>query len=101
MSNLDHSNVALTTSPGVLIRPLGDEAVLLDATGGNYFALNPSGYFIWQQIQNGKVELEIVAAMIEKYAITESQAQQDFSDVINALLEAKLIGRSAEQTAAK
>jgi Coenzyme PQQ synthesis protein D (PqqD) len=99
MSNLDQFNVALTTSPGVLVRPLGDEAVLLDATGGNYFALNPSGYLVWQHIQSGKLVPEIVAALVEKYAIAESQAQRDVSDVINALLEAKLIGRSAAPTA--
>jgi hypothetical protein len=101
MSDLDPPKLFFTTSPGVLIRPLGDEAILLDPQGGNYFALNPSGYFIWTQIQAGKSQPEIVASMAEKYAINESQAKQDMSDITNALIEANLIGRSAQQTAAK
>lgn len=62
-----------------VLRRIGADYILVPvASGGDTFAglisFNETGAFIWQQIESGKNEEEIVAALLEEYEVEPETA---------------------------
>ena len=53
--------------------------------------LNQTGAFIWQQLEAGKNEDEILSLMLEKYEISEEKAKEDITLFIEKLRKDNLI----------
>ena len=75
----------------VMARQVGDETVILDLGSGTYFGLDPVGARIWQLIGEGKTLGEICDTMLDEYEVTREALQRDVVDLVDKLLEQKLI----------
>ena len=53
--------------------------------------LNDTAAFIWQKIEDGAQENEIVSSVSEKFNTEKEIAQKDFDEFILALKEAKIL----------
>ncbi len=67
----------------VLVRALGDEAVLLDLDRGFYFGLNSTGLKIWESLAAGHTERETVDRLVESFVADPAALAAD----VHALLE--------------
>ncbi len=68
------------------MRNLGEDIILVpiasstDSFSG-IISLNETSAFIWKQIEAGKEEPEIVAALLEEYEVQEEQAKADVTKI--------------------
>ena len=53
--------------------------------------LNEAGAFLWQLLEKGSTEQEMLSAMLEKYDVDESVAANDISRFVNEVKEAGLL----------
>lgn len=74
LRNMAGSNVVI---------PIGQRAV--DMNG--MITLNETGAFIWKQLEQGKNEDEIVAAILETYDVEESHARACVATFLRKLAE--------------
>lgn len=72
----------------ILWRVVGDEALLLDTTSGNYFSLDPVATEIWVMLNNGDERDHIAAAISERYSIDIGRARDDIADLVKDLQDA-------------
>jgi hypothetical protein len=75
-------------NPDILWRVVGDEALLLDTTSGNYFSLDPIATEIWVRIINGDETDQIATAVSERYSIEAGRARDDIAELIKDLRDA-------------
>ena len=71
-----------------IIVAVGDEAVNFDGIK----TLNETGAFLWNQIDSGKNEEDIVKALMNEYEVDEETAKTDVQEfvkllIINGLIE--------------
>ena len=69
-----------------VVVPTGEAA--LDFSG--MMTLNETGAFLWRQLEAGKTESELVAALLEDYDTAETIAQADISEFLAKLKSADL-----------
>ncbi len=78
----------------VLWRELDGEAILLDPQEGCSYNLNRVGTFIWKLL-DGAHDIEgITAALCEAYEVNYPEALHDVEQLVNELLEHKLLSES-------
>ena len=81
--------------PAFIIRKLADNYVVVPVNNQNEFQgmiqLNQTGAFIWQQLEAGKNEDEILSLMLEKYEISLEKAKEDITLFIEKLRKDNLI----------
>jgi hypothetical protein len=71
---------------------LTESGFLFDHSTGLTYSLNPTGLFVFQQIQAGKTVGEILGLMMEEFAVNEETARQDLEDYFRQLREMGFIG---------
>jgi hypothetical protein len=64
-------------SPEVMARDLGDEVVLLHATSGKYFGLDPVGARVWQLLAAGGSLEAAIEALSFEYDVSVNQLDAD------------------------
>ena len=75
----------------VIMRVVGDDAVLLDMEAGKYFGLNDVGAEIWNLLEAGSTLSEIQNAIEAKFDVDNPTLMLDLAKLLENLLEAKLI----------
>jgi hypothetical protein len=75
----------------VMVRIVGDEAVLLNLQTGTYFGLDPVGARYWQLLSEGRQLSEIIRALLDEYDVAEERLQQDLRALVAQLLENGLL----------
>jgi hypothetical protein len=81
----------LTLSPDVVFRELDGEGVLLDLGTGTYFGLNAVGTRIWQLIDAGREQADIVDLLAAEYDAPPSTIAADVTRLIGELKARRLI----------
>ena len=77
----------ITFSPDVIFQAIDDEAVLLDMSSEEYFALNELGRRMWQLLsENGSTDNAIQQLLLE-YDVDETTLCQDLAKWIDDLVE--------------
>ena len=77
---------------GVTMENIGSQIMLLSEEG-DVAVLNESGKFILEQMNAGKDNAQIEAAMIDKYGITSDTAKRDLNNLLQTLEEKQMIRR--------
>ncbi len=80
-------------SPDVVSSPLDEGSALLDLTSSTYFSLNAVGALAWDRLSSGATVDEIVAAVMSRYDIAQTQCRADMESLLTSL-EAKGLVRS-------
>jgi hypothetical protein len=78
-------------NPDVVFRELDGEAVLLDLGSGTYFGLNAVGTRVWQMIEAGRSEEEMVDILAAEYDASRAMIAADVSSLLDELRARRLI----------
>lgn len=75
----------------VLMRPVGDELVLLDLDKENYYGLNPVGARLMQLAESGATLQEIVERLLTEFDVMRERLEIDVRTLAADLIAAGLI----------
>jgi hypothetical protein len=81
----------IVASRDLLCCDLPDGAVILDLQSGVYYGLDAVGTFVWSLIQQPKSLRDIVAAVLDEYAVEASRCAQDLRRLFTELAKLNLI----------
>jgi hypothetical protein len=76
-------------------RQFDDELVLLDLTGGHYFALNAVGARMWHSLVAGKSPAEVAGELTRDYEVELEQLTRDCVALADELVERGLLKRTS------
>ena len=85
---------------GVVGRDIAGESFLIPVCGTpvdmeNIYVLNPLADFIWQRLDGERTMAEILAAIVDDFAVEPEQARADLAELIGQLKEKGLIEEGA------
>lgn len=78
----------IEVSEAVIAAELDDESVLLNVETGMYFGLDPVGTRIWQLLEGGSTQSEILDTLLNEYDVEPDRVGTDV-EVFLDILEAK------------
>jgi SynChlorMet cassette protein ScmD len=85
------------TNPLVVLREEFDDwAVLFDPDSGNAFGLNPTGVFIWKQLNGRRTTQDILKSLHENCEEVPNEVQDHLNEFIQDLVEQGLAGYEAQ-----
>ena len=70
-----------------VVLPLGEQT--LDFNG--MITLNETGSFLWERLEKGCEEEDLVEALLEEYEVTREQASADVAEFVEKLKKADII----------
>jgi|HubBroStandDraft_5_1064220.scaffolds.fasta_scaffold587097_1 hypothetical protein len=82
---MDHSHLRTIASE--------EGAAVLDTKLGTISTLNTTGAYIWQALQRGEPEEDILKGLAHETGCSPEEIAQDVSDFITALQERKMLSR--------
>lgn len=74
---------------------LGKDAVILNATQGKYYGLNPVGARVWELIEKPAAIREILHTLLEEYEVESERCQADLFALIEQMQAAGLVELSS------
>ncbi len=79
----------------IVIRRIGEDTLLVPvggtAVGGRVYPVNETAERVWSSLVEGGTVGHAVEALLERYAVTEAQAQADCEACLRAFLDENLI----------
>ena len=78
-----HDVVSIPKS--VMARRVGDEVIVLDLTGGEYFGLPDVGARIWELLLDGKSLIQVADAIAIEYDVDRATAEDDVIRLVSEL----------------
>jgi hypothetical protein len=85
--------MTITISKDVLAQELAGETVLLDLASESYFGLDEVGTRIWQLLQAGQGEAEIIETLLDEYEVERQELENDVAELLEKLEGEGLIRR--------
>jgi hypothetical protein len=90
------TQTVVRAAPGLLASPVGDEVALLHLDSGRYYGLSPTAACLWPRLQQPARVAELLAWLLDNYAVDEAVARADLLDLLGNLLRAGLIEEVAD-----
>lgn len=81
----------VTTSPDVMFRTVGEEAVLLNLKTELYMGLDPVGTRMWELLTKSASIEEAFGALLTEYDVEADRLRVDLEKFIDRLIEKELI----------
>jgi len=86
-----HFSSRVTTSPDVLLRIIGDEAVILNLKSELYLGLDPIGTRIWTVLQGSPSIQAAHASLLDEFEVEPERLRQDMDRLLDQMLAQGLI----------
>ena len=80
------SHSKFSRPPGVLLREIDGELLLLNSSSDGYFGLNPTGAAMFQALVDGADVGQTVAAVGSEFAAPEEKIDEDLRALITELV---------------
>ncbi|HUX87915.1 MAG TPA: PqqD family protein [Chloroflexota bacterium] len=77
--------------PGILTSQVDGSLVLLDAKGGNYFALDDVGCRIWELCDGTKTIREVALTLSEEYSAQMNEIEADIVELLGEMADENLV----------
>lgn len=89
---MSESRDAVVAAPGVLVQRLPDqESVFLNLTTEEYFALDPVGTVMWEELTETGSTTLAVARLLERFDVDEETLRRDLAMLVATLCERGLL----------
>lgn len=75
----------------VMARRVGDEVIVLDLTGGEYFGLPEVGARIWELLLDGKSLMEVAGVIVSEYDVDRATVERDVLSLVADLSDKGLL----------
>ena len=72
-------------------RSVAGETIILDLRSSLYLSLNSTAAFLWDKLDGGATQMELVTALGAEYGITPDRAQEDVVDFLESCRERDLL----------
>ena len=82
---------AIRVSTSAVFRPLETGGVILNVESGDYYELNATGRFLWEQIQSGSDVDAMASALADQYGIERASARADVATFMEDLRKRHLV----------
>jgi hypothetical protein len=82
---------ALTPSPEVLVRVVGEESVVLDMESGKYLGMNEVGTRIWQLVSDGATGSSAITVLMNEFDVDEPTLRSHTEAFLTELLSLGLV----------
>lgn len=79
------------TGSGVRSQVVDGEVVLLDLETEYYYGLDQVGSRVWQLLEHGATQVEIVTSLSREYDVSEAKLNRDIEQLIKELAGAGLV----------
>lgn len=76
-------------------RRVDNEGVILNLDTSVYYSVNPVGALIWEKLGEGLTLDEVIDEVCREYDVDAKQAGRDARELVDKLLEEKLLDLSA------
>ncbi len=80
---------------GNIIEKIGGKVVIFDSEKLVFFTLNNTAAYIFEKIKSGFQKEKIIPLIAKKYRTTEKIASNDFDELIQKMIEKKIIAFSS------
>ena len=77
--------------PNVISETMGDETIIVDLASGHYYSLREANVDVWECLERGCDEVEIVGVLRERYAAGDGDLGVSVAGVVAQLEEEGLI----------
>jgi len=77
--------------PQVAWQIVDGEAIVVDLASGNTIGLNPSGTFLWSQIDGKHDDRDLVSALITHFEVPPAEAESDTREFLGEMTRRALI----------
>ena len=94
------SSSRVTSAPDVMLRIIGDEAVILNLKRELYLGLNPVGTRMWTVLQNAPSIQAAYESLLAEFEVEPERLRQDLDKLLDQMLEQGLIEVKPGQTVA-
>jgi hypothetical protein len=81
----------LARRPGVRVKDVAGETLVLDDENGHIHQLNSTASFIWHRCDGETTLAQIASLFAREYGVDDAVAEKDVADVIEKLRELKLL----------
>lgn len=81
----------VTSAPDVLLRIIGDEAVILNLKSELYLGLNPVGTRMWTVLQSAPSIQAAYESLLDEFDVEPERLRQDMDTLLDQMLEQGLI----------
>ena len=81
----------LRASAAAVFRPLDTGGVILNVESGEYYELNATGRFLWEQLNEGAEQESLSAALASRYGIDPATAGFDVESFVGELRKRDLV----------
>ena len=81
----------VTTAPDVMLRIIGDEAVILNLKSELYLGLNPVGTRIWTVLHGAPSIQAAYESLLTEFDVAPERLRQDMDELLDQLLAQGLI----------
>lgn len=78
-------------SPDALVQPTGDEAVILDAAGEQYYGLNAVGARLWALLTADPEVEHAYRKLLDEYEVEPARLRGDLKRILGELADAGLV----------
>jgi Coenzyme PQQ synthesis protein D (PqqD) len=72
-------------------RSVAGETIILDLRSSLYLSLNSTAAFLWDRLDGGATQAELVAALGSEYGITPARAEEDVIDFLESCRDRDLL----------
>jgi hypothetical protein len=86
-----HFSSRVTTAPDVMLRIIGDEAVILNLKSELYLGLDPIGTRIWTVLQGSPSIQAAHASLLDEFEVEPERLRQDMDRLLDQMLAQGLI----------
>ena len=84
--------------PNVISETMDDETIIVDLASGHYYSLREANVDVWECLERGCAEAEIVDVLSERYAVADGDLGVSVAGVVAQLREEGLIVPRTEDT---
>jgi hypothetical protein len=81
----------VTSAPDVMLRIIGDEAVILNLKSELYLGLDPVGTRIWTVLQGSPSIQAAHASLVDEFEVEPERLREDMDRLLDQMLEQGLI----------
>ena len=74
-----------------MFRALETGGVILNVESGDYYELNTTGRFLWEQVQSGSDPDALAVALADQYGIDQASAEADVETFLGDLRKRHLV----------
>ncbi len=92
------SESVVQRSATVTWRVVGEEGILLNLKNGFYYGINPTGIFVWKNMDGRRGIGEIAKRLQQQYSVPVAEAEKDVLRWVSKLLDVKLVERREKKT---